>query len=78
MNKLQESTHPFIYLLLVLTIILILAYMVWTHVLGHLRFKTEGDRQVTMVTVYLTAICGFIAWGCVFLSQATPILPLEQ
>ncbi|KAI5189930.1 V-type H+-transporting ATPase subunit e [Nematocida sp. AWRm77] len=74
MFKFSAQDHPVLFVLLMGIIVGCVSHIAWTSIALRARFKTAGDRQVVMYSVYLTAACGFLAWACIFLGQVSPML----
>lgn len=66
--------HPIIFVLLVVLIVMGIIHLLWEAVISKMRYKTQGDEQVTKYTLYFSAICALLAWACVFLGQINPMV----
>lgn len=74
MFNLNAQEHPVVFVVLVGLAVGGLSHLLWLSLAARTRFKTVGDQQVVMYSVYLTAACAFLAWACIFLGQASPMV----
>lgn len=53
------------------------SYGIVSFIEANVRVKRKEDLNTCKTTVYLTAACIFLSWGCIFLGQAAPIFRPE-